>query len=145
MFTMHGVFAQPTNSGMNSQLLIAAACDEVKQLLLEKNAKYGDSALNPTRIFSKASAVEQLLVRIDDKLSRIQKGAGLIGKDEDVVNDLIGYLFLLKIALGPQGESGQPVEPNNSDYIVKFENDDPWDGTDIDNPYDYLHYAAMDR
>ena len=35
------------------------------------------SALKPCRVFSKASAVEQLLVRIDDKLNRIMQGAGL--------------------------------------------------------------------
>jgi hypothetical protein len=78
---------------------ISMICDEVKNLLLEKNKKYGDSALNPARIFSKANAVEQILVRIDDKLNRIQKGAGLLANDEDVVMDLMGYLVLLKIAL----------------------------------------------
>lgn len=82
-----------------SQIDIAVTCDEVKELLLGKNAKYGDSALEPIRVFSKGSAVEQILVRIDDKLSRVQKGAGLLGADEDVVMDLIGYLILLKIAL----------------------------------------------
>ena len=46
-----------------------------------------------------ASATEQLLVRIDDKLNRIMKGAGLLATDEDVVNDLIGYLVLLKISM----------------------------------------------
>lgn len=74
-------------------------CDGVKELLLEKNRNYGDSALNPARIFSKSDAVEQLLVRIDDKLNRIQKGAGLLATDEDVLMDLIGYFVLLKIAL----------------------------------------------
>lgn len=83
----------------STQISIASVCDEVKQLLLEKNMKYGDSALNPCRVFSKASTVEQLLVRIDDKLNRIQKGVGLLASDEDVVNDLIGYLVLLKIAM----------------------------------------------
>jgi len=87
-----------------SQLKIAEVCDDVKTLLLEKNAKYGDSALNPARIFSKASTVEQLLVRIDDKLNRIQKGAGLLASDEDVVQDLIGYLVLLKIALAQSAD-----------------------------------------
>jgi len=80
-------------------------CDEVKELLLEKNRKYGDSALSPARIFSKANAVEQILVRIDDKLNRIQKGAGLLANDEDVVMDLIGYLVLLKIALKRNSET----------------------------------------
>ena len=82
-----------------SQIAIAVACDEIKDLLLSKNEKYGDSALNPVRIFSKASAQEQLLVRIDDKLSRVKRGAGLLASDEDVIQDLIGYLILLQIAI----------------------------------------------
>ena len=73
------------------------ACDEICELLIQKNNKYGNSALEPTRIFSKASTTEQLLVRIDDKLSRI-KTTGLEAPDEDTLNDLIGYLILLKIA-----------------------------------------------
>jgi hypothetical protein len=77
---------------------ICTVCDLVKNLLLDKNKKYGDSALNPVRIFSQATEIEQLLVRIDDKLSRIQKGAGLVANDEDIIQDLIGYLVLLKIA-----------------------------------------------
>jgi hypothetical protein len=82
-----------------TQESIKTICEDVKELLLYKNQKYGDSALNPSRIFSKASGVEQLLVRIDDKLNRIQKGAGLLAEDEDVIMDLIGYLILLKIGL----------------------------------------------
>ena len=97
----------------DTQQQIALICDQIKELLLAKNLKYGDSALNPTRVFSKATPVEQLLVRIDDKLSRITKGVGLIANDEDVINDLIGYLVLLKIAL------------------VKDSTVDQWDGSDI--------------
>ena len=83
----------------NTQIEIAAICEDVKELLLYKNKNYGNSALEPLRVFSKSSAVEQLLVRIDDKLNRIKKGAGLLNKDEDVIIDLIGYLVLLKIGL----------------------------------------------
>ena len=78
---------------------ISSVCDDIKELLIHKNRKYGNSALQPNRIFSKCSATEQLLVRIDDKLNRIMKGAGLLANDEDVVNDLIGYLVLLKISM----------------------------------------------
>ena len=78
---------------------ISVVCDDIKELLIHKNRKYGNSALQPNRIFSKCSATEQLLVRIDDKLNRIMKGAGLLATDEDVVNDLIGYLVLLKISM----------------------------------------------
>ena len=83
-----------------TEFKISTVCDDIKELLIHKNRKYGDSALKPNRIFSKCSATEQLLVRIDDKLNRIMKGAGLLDTDEDVVNDLIGYLVLLKISMG---------------------------------------------
>lgn len=69
---------------------------KVKDTLIIKNRKYGNSALEPKRVFSKASAKEQLLVRIDDKLSRIANES--LDEDEDVVLDLIGYLVLYKIA-----------------------------------------------
>lgn len=82
-----------------TELKISGVCDDIKELLIHKNRKYGNSALQPNRIFSKCSATEQLLVRIDDKLNRIMKGAGLLTSDEDVVNDLIGYLVLLKISM----------------------------------------------
>ena len=92
---------------------IRAICDEVKELLCQKNEKYGDSALSPCRIFSQASAVEQLLVRIDDKINRIQKGAGLLANDEDVVMDLIGYLVLLKIGIKRQKCINVHIDPLN--------------------------------
>lgn len=69
---------------------------DIENLLLEKNAAYGNSALDPVRIFSKASAKEQLLVRIDDKLSRLIKGSDFQG--EDTAADLLGYLILLEVA-----------------------------------------------
>lgn len=76
--------------------LISDVCAEVRDMLLAKNKSYGDSALAPVRVFSRADATEQLLVRIDDKLSRIARGH--VYADEDTVLDLIGYLILLRIA-----------------------------------------------
>jgi len=83
----------------DSEKDIARVCDSIKNMLLEKNMAYGDSALNPCRIFSSASITEQLLVRIDDKLNRVKQGSGLFGGGEDVITDLIGYLVLLRIAV----------------------------------------------
>ncbi len=85
-----------------SEMKISGICDDIKELLIDKNRKYGNSALKPCRVFSKSSPVEQLLVRIDDKLNRIMQGAGLLAEDEDVVNDLIGYLVLLKIGMNDE-------------------------------------------
>ena len=76
---------------------IQKVLDELAHLLISKNRKYGNSALHPVRIFSNANPIEQLKVRIDDKLSRIAKGHGE-DLDEDTIQDLMGYLVLLKIA-----------------------------------------------
>lgn len=70
--------------------------EEIASLLEEKNRKYGDSALNPSRTFARSDAVEQIKVRLDDKLTRIKNSQN--DEDEDVVKDLIGYLIILRIA-----------------------------------------------
>lgn len=81
-----------------TQVHIGNVCDNLKRMLIEKNRKYGDSALNPIRVFAKSDTVEQLRVRIDDKLNRLRNQQ--IDEDEDVVDDLLGYLVLYKIAVG---------------------------------------------
>lgn len=83
---------------------IAAECDAVKALLLAKNAAYGNSALDPVRIFSRADTVEQIKVRLDDKLSRLARGTG--EETEDVEQDILGYLVLLRVARKVAGKGG---------------------------------------
>lgn len=75
---------------------VNAVLADVLAMLLAKNASYGDSALDPVRIFSRAPIEEQIRVRIDDKLSRLARGTG--AETEDVEGDLLGYLVLLRIA-----------------------------------------------
>jgi hypothetical protein len=80
----------------DTQAAIAGICDNIKKMILDKNRKYGDSALRPRRIFSKAGPIEQINVRIDDKISRI-----LSAQDDDTEDaelDLIGYLILKQVA-----------------------------------------------
>jgi hypothetical protein len=81
---------------MNTVNDINRVCNDIKDMLMSKNLSYGDSALDPVRIFSKANPVEQLLVRIDDKLSRFSRGKSYPGDND--IDDLVGYLILLKIA-----------------------------------------------
>jgi len=81
---------------------VSSILKNLERLLVEKNLKYGNSALEPIRIFSKASAEEQLLIRIDDKLSRL--GTQHITEDEDVLDDLLGYLVLLKVSIATSNE-----------------------------------------
>jgi len=74
----------------------------IKSVLIHKNTKYGDAALNPNQIFSSCDAIELLNVRIDDKLSRIKNNEN---DDEDAELDLLGYLILKRIALKRRKEN----------------------------------------
>jgi len=82
---------------MNTEQKIKSKCKRLEELLLSKNEKYGNSALEPMNVFSPAGAVAGIKVRIDDKLKRI-KNAGLVDATEDTLQDLAGYLILLMIA-----------------------------------------------
>jgi hypothetical protein len=75
---------------------IKRVVSEIEKMLIAKNRAYGDSALEPVRVFSKAENIEQLYVRIDDKLSRVKRGHEYPG--DDTISDLIGYLVLLLVA-----------------------------------------------
>jgi hypothetical protein len=86
---------------MKTEFLIKKIGEEVTELLLKKNADYGDTANNPIAIFSKLDSIEAINARIDDKLSRI-KNKGINDNTEDTVTDLIGYLILLKVQLRKQ-------------------------------------------
>ena len=80
-----------------TQNSIEWTCNEIRDLLVSKNKAYGDSAIEPSNIFSKLDNAQGICARIDDKLSRI-KNTGLDDATEDTLDDLIGYLVLLKIA-----------------------------------------------
>lgn len=80
----------------STQQAIVEECNCISEMLCEKNRKYGDSALDPVRVFSRCDALEQINVRLDDKLSRLRSGQG--DDTEDAELDLIGYLILKRIA-----------------------------------------------
>tara|TARA_A100001201_G_scaffold137340_1_gene127155 strand:+ start:187 stop:1083 length:897 start_codon:yes stop_codon:yes gene_type:complete len=83
----------------DTQKSISVMCDRIKTMLLAKNKQYGDSVMSPIRVFSKADKTEQLKVRIDDKINRLLQGDESIESDVDVIDDLIGYLILLRISM----------------------------------------------
>lgn len=76
--------------------------DQIKNNLLEKNKRYGNSALEPVGVFSEhiseknSAAINGILARLDDKAKRIQtSGRNKTGLRKNDVFDLIGYLILL--------------------------------------------------
>ena len=82
---------------MNTKEKIKLKCQEIEDLLIQKNDAYGDSALNPVGIFSSLKASEAIRIRLDDKLKRIAN-VGLNDETEDTLMDCAGYMVLLMIA-----------------------------------------------
>lgn len=102
---------------------IIEEANAVRDLLLQKNKAYGDSALKPANIFARGSATENIACRIDDKLMRI-KNKGFNDETEDTIQDLIGYLILLKIAIANERSQehsndiqGHPSEGEPTSYF----------------------------
>ena len=81
----------------DDQKKISDKCDEIKEILIQKNQAYGNSVLDPINIFYDGDSVSSIKVRIDDKLKRIQN-VGINDQTEDSVKDLVGYLILLMIS-----------------------------------------------
>ena len=76
---------------------ISEIIDKIESTLLMKNIEYGNSVLEPVRVFSNANPIEQINVRLDDKLSRMLNDCDKTIK-EDTVFDFMGYLILKMIA-----------------------------------------------
>ena len=81
-------------SEKNTKYLIKLICDNLADFLIEKNMRYGDSALKPRQTFYKGDAQNSILIRLDDKLSRIQN-SDQVRKNDCL--DLVGYLILLMV------------------------------------------------
>lgn len=80
-----------------TQEKISAVYDSLKSLVIYKNEKYGNSALEPLGIFSKNDSTNSILIRLDDKLQRIKNASELRKND---VSDIMGYLCLLCVDKG---------------------------------------------
>jgi hypothetical protein len=81
-----------------TQEKITQVFNSLRDVVIEKNKRYGDAALSPKKIFSKLDPGEGIKVRIDDKLGRILHNQGDIRKND--VADLMGYLSLLAVSQG---------------------------------------------
>lgn len=85
-------------SSIETQQKISNIMDSMKDLLLYKNQKYGDSAINPKKIFYKGDSTNSILIRLDDKLGRVMSNTDEKPRVNDVA-DIIGYCTLLLISM----------------------------------------------
>ena len=86
-----------------TQQKIKGILSGMTDLLLYKNKKYGDSAINPKKIFYKGDSTNSILIRLDDKIGRVMSNT----EEKPCVNDvadIIGYCTLLLVSMGATSE-----------------------------------------
>ena len=93
----------------NTQQKISEITEAIRDLLLYKNQKYGDSALKPKQIFYKGEARDSIMIRLDDKLGRIMANTDTTPRINDVA-DIIGYCTLLLIGMGATADDIQKLK-----------------------------------
>lgn len=99
--------------GTPNGVKILSECLSIAEMLLDKNRKYGDSVLSPKAVFSKLSAEERILVRLDDKLARLCSSQ--LDDSEDTIFDIIGYLILHRVGFKKRKES-RPIVGRNKGF-----------------------------
>ena len=82
---------------MDKEHEIKTVCEELNSFLQIKNRNYGNSVHAPIRIFTQVDPNNNICIRLDDKLSRIQNSKEL--RKNDIV-DIVGYLIHLCIQKG---------------------------------------------
>ena len=100
---MEGLMDDPFGDATPTQRKIREITEAMKDLLLYKNNKYGDSAISPKKVFYKGASTNSILIRLDDKIGRIMSNT----EDKPRVNDvcdIIGYCTLLLISMGVTAE-----------------------------------------
>lgn len=91
----------------DTQKDIKTICESISDLLIYKNKKYGNSALEPKNIFYKGNAETSILIRLDDKIGRITNSGNLYIND---ICDIIGYLILYLVLKGVKVEDIQKLK-----------------------------------
>ena len=89
--------------GTPTQQKIKDILSGVTDLILYKNRKYGDSAINPKKIFYKGDSTNSILIRLDDKIGRVMSSTEEKPRVNDVA-DIIGYCTLLLVSMGITSE-----------------------------------------
>ena len=73
---------------------IRKKCDEIRDLLIEKNKSYGNSVFDKGVLFN-VDPMYAIQARINDKLNRIKSKETYMSEND--LMDLTGYLILLQV------------------------------------------------
>ncbi len=93
---------------------IQQQCDKLKTVLVRKNTDYGASAFSRPALAPGVDPTTAILVRMSDKISRLNNLRGTEQPNyeaiEDTILDLAGYAILLLVAM----QTGKDVESNDN-------------------------------
>ena len=89
--------------------------------LIQKNLNYGNAALNPNQIFFKGSSSDSILIRLNDKVSRVINSNELRKND---LFDILGYIILYFISKNESsGEFKDDISVVYKDLMSKIQYD----------------------
>ena len=87
---------------------IRKKCDEIRDLLIEKNIAYGNSVFDKGLLFE-VDPIYAIQARINDKLNRIKSKETYMSEND--LMDVTGYFILLQVL---RSEKGDEVKELNS-------------------------------
>ena len=80
---------------------IRKKCDEIRDLLIEKNISYGNSVFDKGLLFE-VDPMYAIQARINDKLNRIKSKETYMSEND--LMDVTGYFILLQVLRSEMGE-----------------------------------------
>ena len=100
---------------------IRKKCDEIRDLLIEKNKSYGNSVFDKGVLFN-VDPMYAIQARINDKLNRIKSKETYMSEND--LMDLTGYLVLLQVYMD---EVDRRMSETIKSTEVYPENETPFD------------------
>ena len=94
---------------------IRKKCDEIRDLLIEKNKSYGNSVFDKGVLFN-VDPMYAIQARINDKLNRIKNSNTYLSEND--LMDVTGYLILLQVHM-------DQVDRNIENKFTSNEGNDP--------------------
>jgi hypothetical protein len=96
---------------------IKQKCDEIRDLLLEKNKSYGNSVFDKGVLFE-VEPMYAIQARINDKINRIKSKSNYLSEND--LMDLTGYFILLQVLRDEMDRVRNHTEPSPTTYSYEW-------------------------
>jgi hypothetical protein len=105
------------------QKKIREKCDEIRDVLINKNESYGNSVFERGVVFD-VEPIYAIKARINDKLNRLKNNNSTFSSENDLL-DLTGYLILLQVLIEnvkiPENSGSEGTEPLSYEWTMGTE------------------------